>query len=48
MSFKVSLINDLSNQHDETVIVNNEQEAKQNIQIFNPNSKVLEAKRVYK
>ncbi len=48
MRFKVSMINDLGNRHEETVIANNENEAKRNVQTFNPNSTVLEAKWVYK
>ena len=48
MRFKVSMINDLGNLHDETVIANNENEAIRYVQIFNPKSKVLEAKWVYK
>ena len=48
MRFKVSMINDLGNCHEETVIANNENEAKNNVQSFNPNSTVLEAKWVYK
>ena len=46
--FKVSMINDLGNCHEETVIANNEKEAKLNAQTFNPTSKVLETKWVYK
>ena len=48
MRFKVSMINDLGNYHEETVIANNEKEAKSTALIFNTNSKVLEAKWVYK
>tara|TARA_B100000214_G_C23716424_1_gene512254 strand:+ start:360 stop:506 length:147 start_codon:yes stop_codon:yes gene_type:complete len=48
MRFKVSMINDLGNSHEETVIANNEKEAKKNVQSFNPKSKVLKAKWVYK
>ena len=48
MRFKVSMINDQGNQHEETVIANNEEEAKMNVQTINPNSIVLEAKWVYK
>ena len=48
MRFKVSMINDLGNCHEETVIANNEREAKINVQTINRNSKVLEAKWVYK
>ncbi len=48
MRFKVSMINDLGNWHEETVIANNEKDAKMNVQAFNPTSKVLNAKWVYK
>ena len=48
MRFKVSMINDQGNQHEETVIANNKQEAKMNVLSFNPHSFVLEAKWVYK
>ena len=48
MRFKVSMINDLGHSHEETVIANNEKEAKKNVQIFNPKSKVLQAQWVYK
>ena len=48
MRFKVFMINDIGNCHEETVIANNEMEAKRNVQTFNPKSKVLEAKWVYK
>ena len=48
MRFKVSMINDLGNCHEETIIANNEKEAKINLQTFNPNSKVLKVKWVYK
>ena len=48
MSFKVSMINDLVNRHKETVIANNEEEAKRNVLGFNPNSTVLETKWLYK
>ena len=48
MRFKVSMINDHGNWHEETIIANNEREAKRNVQTFNPSSKVLEAKWVYK
>ena len=46
--FKVSMINELGNFHDQAVILNNEKEAKSNLQILNPQSKVLESKWVYK
>ena len=48
MRFKVSMINDQGNCHEETVIANNEEEAKKNVLNFNPHSIVLEAKWVYK
>ena len=37
------MINELGNCHEETVIANNEKEAKSNVQTFNPRSKVLKA-----
>ena len=48
MRFKVSMINKQGNRHEETVIANNEKEAKRNVQKFNPKYKVLESKWVYK
>ena len=48
MRFKVSMINNLGNYHEETVIANNKIEAKRNVQSINPKSMVLEAKWVYK
>ena len=48
MRLKVSLINYLGNHQVENVIENNKKEAKRNLQIFNPNSTVLEATRAYK
>ena len=48
MRFKVSMINDQGNRHEETVIANNEEEAKRNVLCFNPHSTVLEANWVYK
>ena len=48
MRFKVSMKNNLGNYDEETVIANNEKEAKRNAQRINPNSQVLEAKWVYK
>ena len=48
MRFKVSMINDLGSRHEETVIANNEEEAKRNVLGCNPNSTVLETKWVYK
>ena len=43
MRFKVSMINDLGYSHEETVIANNEVEAKINVQTFNPKSKIIKA-----
>ncbi len=37
MRFKVSMINDRGNLHQETVIANNEKEAKKNMLTFKPN-----------
>ena len=48
MRFKVAMINDLGNCHEETIIANNEKEAKMNVHKFNPKSKVLKVKCVYK
>ena len=48
MRFKVSMINGLGNYHEETVIANNQKEAKNNVKTFNPNSTVLDAQWVYK
>ena len=42
------MINDLGNFHEETVIANNESEAKCNVKLINPISKFLEANCVYK
>ncbi len=36
MRFKVSMINDQANRHEETVIANNEEEAKRNMLDFYP------------
>ena len=47
MRFKVSMINDKGNCDEETVIDNNEEEAKRNVLDFNPHSTVLEATWVY-
>ena len=44
MRFKVSMINDLGNCYEETVIANSENEAIRKVQILNPKSKVLDAK----
>ena len=38
------MIYDLSHSHKESVIANNEGEAKRNVNLFNPLSKFLEAK----
>ena len=48
MRFKVFMINDQGNRHEETVIANNEVEAKRNVLDHNPHSAVLEATWVYK
>ena len=48
MRFRVSMINDLGDRHDETIIANNEKEAKRKVQTFNPKAIVLEAEWVYK
>ncbi len=48
MSFKLSMINDLGNCHEETLIANNEKEPKRNVQTFNPNSEILETKYLFK
>ena len=48
MRFKVSMINDLGNCHDETVISINEKETIRNVQLFNPKSKVVDKNWVYK
>ena len=48
MSFKDFMMNDLGSCHEETVIANNVKEAKRNVQTFNPKSKVIEVKWVYK
>ena len=48
MRFKVSMINNPGNCHEETVIANNDKEAKMNVQKFNPKSKVLKVKWAYK
>tara|TARA_Y100001968_G_C19197212_1_gene638125 strand:- start:67 stop:195 length:129 start_codon:yes stop_codon:yes gene_type:complete len=42
------MINDLGNFQEETVIANNESEAKMNVKLTNPSSKVLKAEWVYK
>ena len=48
MRFKVSMINDQGNRYEETIIANNQMEAKRNVQSLNPDSTVLEAEWVYK
>ena len=48
MRFKVSMINELGNCHEETVIANNEKEAESNVNQKNPSSKVLDSVWVYK
>ena len=48
MRFKVSMINDQGNHHQETVIANNDEDAKMKMLGFNPHSTVLNAKWVYK
>ena len=42
------MINDQGSHHEETIIANNEEEAKKNVLGFNPHSTVLDAKCVYK
>ena len=48
MRFKVSMINDLGHFHEETIIADNDKDAKSKVQTYNPKSKLLEAKWVYK
>ncbi len=48
MRFKVCMINDHGNFHEETINANIDKEEKMNVQAFNPKSKVLESTRVYK
>ena len=48
MRFKFIMVDKLGNYHEETVIANNEYEAKRSVQTFNPMSKVLKVKWVYK
>ena len=48
MRFKVSLISQLGKSYEETVISNNENEAKSSVLKLNPMSKVIDAKWVYK
>ena len=42
MKFKVSMINELGNYYEETVISNNDKEAQTNLQTYNPQLKVIE------
>ena len=42
------MINERGNCHEETVIANNEKEAKKSVQNINPKSKVIETLWVYK
>tara|TARA_B100000579_G_C22495471_1_gene694428 strand:- start:465 stop:593 length:129 start_codon:yes stop_codon:yes gene_type:complete len=42
------MINDLGKAYDETVIANNEKEAKINVKALNPKVKIVNAKWVYK
>ena len=48
MRFKVSMINEQGNYHEETAIAKNEKDAMINVQTFNPKSNVREAKWLYK
>jgi len=48
MRFKVTLINHLGKFYEETIIANNANEAKENVNLFNPKSKILDTKWVYK
>ena len=48
MRFKVFMINNQGKLHDETIIASNEYEAKRNVKSFNPNSRILDTKWVYK
>ena len=48
MRFKAYMIKDLGNTHQKRVIANNESEAKRNVKLFNPISKVLDSKWVCK
>ena len=48
MRIKITMINDLGGFYEETFITNNETEAKMNVKLFNPNSMLVDAKRVYK
>ena len=48
MRFKVTMVNDLGKSYEETIIANNENEAKANVQTLNPKSKIVMAEWVYK
>tara|TARA_X000000368_G_C22627490_1_gene535052 strand:+ start:164 stop:310 length:147 start_codon:yes stop_codon:yes gene_type:complete len=48
MRFKVTMINDEGKFYEETVIANNKNEAKINVQDLNPKLKIVDAKWVYK
>ena len=48
MKFQVFMINYLEKCPDETIISNNEKEQNKHVQLFNPNSKVIRAKLIYK
>ena len=48
MKFQFFMINNLGKCPDETNISNNEKEQNKHVQMFNPNSKVIRAKLVYK
>ena len=43
MRFRLRMVNDLGNCHEETLFANNEKETKSNVQTFISKSKVLEA-----
>ena len=48
MRFKISMLNNQGNHHEETFIANNEEESKRNVLCFYPHSTVLDTKWVYK
>ena len=48
MRFKVSMIRQLIDSHEETVMANKEKQGKWNVHIFCPQSKVKKAKWLYK
>ena len=48
MRFKIIMINNLGNLHEETVISNNDEKEKSNGQTINSKLKVLDAKWIYK